>query len=318
MDATLLHPELRKGITRFPSASIGKPSQIRLMRSILRLMPTLRPPAGVRREWIELGPGFGVHVFTPEGGGSGAALLWIHGGGMVIGAAKQDHARCGRLAVKLGIVVVSAEYRLAPEHPYPLPLDDCRAAWEWLLENAVGRGIAASRLAIGGQSAGGGLAAGLILRVHDEGGPQPVAQWLFCPMLDDRTAADSSLDAVEHFVWDNRKNRVGWTAYVGTPGEDGVEAYAAPARRVDFAGLPPAWIGTGGIELFRDEDVAYAEALRADGVEAVLDEVPGAPHGFETLVGKAPVSVAYVARADAWLAARLGLDTPPTAALDPR
>lgn len=310
VDTSLLHPELRKGVMRFPSAPIGRPSQIRMLRTLMRLLPSQKPPEGVRRDWVELAQGVGVHVFTPDDGGNGAALLWIHGGGMVIGAAKQDHARCGRLAAELGIVVVSVEYRLAPEHPYPEPLDDCGTAWGWLLEHAASRGIDTDRLAIGGQSAGGGLAAGLALRIRDEGGPQPVAQWLYCPMLDDRTATDRSLDAIEHFVWDNRKNLVGWTAYLGEPGGHSVPAYAAPARREDLTGLPPTWIGAGGIELFRDEDIAYADALAAAGVDVVLDLVAGAPHAFETLVPKAPVSVAYVARANGWLAARLGLDAP--------
>ncbi len=260
-----------------------------------------------------------MHVFTPERGGNGAALLWIHGGGFVIGAAKQDHSRCGRLAAAFGDRrrlrgVPARAGAPVPDAARRLPHRVGLAAAD--RERRRDRHRPASPSAA--RARGAGLAAALVLQVRDEGEPQPVAQWLFSPMLDDRTAADRSLDALEHFVWDNRKNRIGWTAYVGEPGGDGIPAYAAPARRDDFEGLPPTWIGAGDIELFREEDIAYAGALSAAGVDVVLDLVPGAPHGFETLVGKALVSVAYLARADAWLAGRLGLDTPPPAALDPR
>lgn len=219
----------------------------------------------------------------------------------------QDDARCIAAARALDIVVVSADYRLAPHDPYPAALDDCHVVWRWLLHRAPERDIDVTRLAIGGQSAGGGLSAALVQRLHDEGGPQPVAQWLFCPMLDDRTAADRSLDAVDHFVWSNASNRVGWTSYLGQePGADTTAPYAVPARRRDLSGLPAAWIGTGDIELFRDEDRAYAAALEAAGVDATLDEVAGAPHAFETLAPRAPVTVAYMERATGWLGERLG------------
>jgi acetyl esterase/lipase len=156
--------------------------------------------------------------------------------------------------------VVSADYRLAPEHPYPAPLDDCLAAWTWLQDNSPARGVDPTRVAIGGQSAGGGLAASLVQRVHDDpGAAQPVAQWLFCPMLDDRTAAERKLDATKHILWNNTSNRMGWRSYLGVePGAASTPEYAVPSRRADLAGLPPTWIGTGDIELFYDENRAYA------------------------------------------------------------
>ena len=134
-----------------------------------------------------------------------------------------------------------------PEHPYPAALD-AHAAWTWLRGHA-----AAERIVVGGQSAGGGLAAALVQRLYDEG-ERPRAQWLFCPMLDDRTAARRGLDDAGHRVWDNRLNRFGWRAYLGTePGAPGVPPYAVPARRDDVAGLPDTWIGVGDIDLFHDE-----------------------------------------------------------------
>lgn len=172
---------------------------------------------------------------------------------------------------------------------------------------------------IGGQSAGGGLAAALVQQIHDEPGVQPVAQWLFCPMLDDRTDADRSLDAVRHYLWDNRSNLVGWRSYLGVePGAPEVPAYAVPARREDLTGLPPAWIGTGDIELFHDENRRYAEALTAAQVPTVLDVVPGAPHAFESIRGTATVAVDYRHRAEHWLSERLATRPPAGGRITPQ
>jgi acetyl esterase/lipase len=157
-------------------------------------------------------------------------------------------------------------------------------------------------IAIGGESAGGGLAAGSVLRIHDEGGTQPIAQWLFCPMLDDRTALDRSLDAVDHFIWNNKLNLAGWGSYLGTQiGAADVSAYAAPARRKDLKGLPKAWIGVGDIELFYEEDRHYGEGLKAAGVACELDVVAGGPHAFEGMAPDAQVSKDYMTRSKAWL-----------------
>ncbi|RQV68517.1 alpha/beta hydrolase [Burkholderia cenocepacia] len=146
-----------------------------------------------------------LRVYRPDHYACGAALVWIHGGGYVVGAPAQDHARCTAVCRELGIVVVSVGYRLAPGHPYPAALDDCMSAWQWLL-------AAAQRLGVdpGGQSAGGGLAAALVQRLCDTAGPVPKAQWLFCPMLDDRTAARRELDGIKHPIWNNRQNAIGW------------------------------------------------------------------------------------------------------------
>lgn len=307
MKADRLNPELRRTFRFIPNTQVST----RLGRAALRFgtdrMKPPQTPAGVGLELVDVGGNVPrAHVFTPASNASGGALLHIHGGGMVIGTAKQDYPLAMEVAQRLGIVVVLAEYRLAPEHPYPVPLDDCARAWAWLVEHAEQRGIDPARLAIGGQSAGGGLAAMLVQRLHDAGGTQPAAQWLFCPMLDDRTAADRSLDRVKHFLWNNKSNRAGWKAFLGIePGSPVVPAGAVPSRRDNLAGLPPTWIGTGTIELFYAEDVAYAEALRAAHVPVVLDQVPGAPHGFEVVAGTTKLARDYRARASAWLAERL-------------
>lgn len=296
-------------------------------------MPPPVLPDGVTLEVI--GPeadGVALRIFTPARP-SGAALLWIHGGGFVLGGAAQDDVHNARLAAEQSITVIAPEYRFAPEHPFPAPLDDCEAAWRWLLEHSLSRGIDLARLAIGGQSAGGGLAAGLVLQLVGQqsgsrpGGappdgrspssapqaapdsPRPVlprAQWLFSPMLDDRTALRTELDAVRFPVWDNRSNRAGWSAYLPCPiGSPDVPGEAAPARTTDLAGLPPTWIGTSDIELFYEEDCAYAEALGRSDVDTTLDVVRGASHGFESIRPGSDLVLRYRRRAEEWLAERL-------------
>jgi acetyl esterase/lipase len=301
-----LHPDLRATIRYLPNPPIRFRWGLALLQAASRVRKPWRIPAGMQHRYVDLGNGAGVHVLAPTGDRIRPALLWIHGGGLVIGSAAQDHPRCLGWARTLDLVVVSVEHRLAPAHPYPAALDDCQAAWRWTLAHADELGIDPERIAIGGQSAGGGLAAALAQRIADAGGQQPAAQWLFCPMLDDRTAADRQLDDVGHYVWNNTSNRVGWSAYLaGPPGREGIPSDASPARRADLRGLPPAWIGTGSIELFHDEDRRYAERLTDAGVPCVLDTVPGGPHGFESVLPGAPVTRAYMGRATAWLGGRL-------------
>lgn len=233
-------------------------------------------------------------------------MLYIHGGGMIIGAPQMDDALLSRISKDLDIVIVSPQYRLAPENPYPAAIDDCNEAWHWMLSNAAMYDIDTKRIAIGGESAGGGLAAGSVLRIHDEGGPQPIAQWLFCPMLDDRTALDRSLDDDDHFVWNNKLNLAGWSSYLGSQlGADDVSAYAVPSRRKDLRGLPKAWMGVGDVELFYEEDRKYAERLKAAGVPCELDVVAGGPHSFQGVAPAAQISKDYLARAIGWLAKAL-------------
>ncbi len=233
-------------------------------------------------EAITLGSGAGVRLFRPAGvTGPGPALLWIHGGGYVIGTAAQDDALCRRFSARLGITVASVEYRLAPEHPYPAPLEDCYAALTWLTGLPA---VDSRRVAIGGASAGGGLAAALALLARDRGEVAPAFQLLVYPMLDDR----SSMTAPKpHYrLWSPHSNHFGWTAYLG----DADRQVAVPGRRTDLGGLPPAWIGVGTHDLFHDEDLAYAERLREAGVPCDVETVPGVFHGFDIWVPKAAVS----------------------------
>ena len=311
MDINLIHPELKKATASFPKLPVGSGFGRAVTRALLPLLPMLLPqpklPSGVSIETVKSPSGRTLRIYSPAGEKNRAAMLYLHGGGMMIGFPAMDDALLASTAVELDILIVSPDYRLAPENPFPAPLDDCHEAWQWILDNAAKRNIDVNRIAIGGESAGGGLAAGLVLRVHDEGGQQPIAQWLFCPMLDDRTAMDRSLDDVNHFIWDNKLNLAGWKSYLGTKfGTEQVSDYAAPGRRSEFKNLPKAWIGVGDVELFYEEDKAYATKLTAAGVPCELDVVAGGPHAFEGLAPNAQVSLDYVGRAKSWLKKALG------------
>jgi acetyl esterase/lipase len=306
MDIAVVDPDLRAATTKLPVPNPRNPLLRQVIRVATRLLPT-SAVAGVTHTTVRDGA-LRVLVYRPDTARTDAAVLWIHGGGFVIGSAKQDHRLCAETAAELGITVVSAEYRLAPDHPFPAPLDDVTAVWDWMLTHASELGIDPARIVVAGESAGGGLAATLVQRLHDTATVQPAAEWLFCPMLDDRTAADRSLDATDHFIWNNSANEFGWRCYLGrAPGSADIPAYAVGARRDDLTGLPPTWICVSDIELFHDEDVAYADRLRAAGVDATLDLVPGAPHGFENWAAESAPAVALKARARTWLATTLGL-----------
>lgn len=295
--------ELRRAVRWVPPLPLHR---LRILRLAQRLSRHGRPKAtdGVRIT-ASAGPP-AVRTYLPDRG-TGAALLWIHGGGLVLGSPLMDDERCGRVAAELGAVVVSVDYPLAPAAPFPAALDDCHAAWTRLHDDAGRLGIDPARVAVGGASAGAGLAAALTQRLHDDAGPQPVAQWLFYPMLDDRTAGRRELDRLRHRVWSNRNNEVGWRSYLGhAPGTAVPPPYAVPARREDVTGLPQAWIGVGDIDLFHDEDVAYAERLEAAGVPVTVDVVPGAPHGFDGWGAGTAIADGFTARATAWLRDALG------------
>lgn len=280
MALTDFHPELRTAARRLPRSPI-RPAILPVIRKLERLQK-YRAARGV--ELLTTSDGIDIRLHRPPvDNGPGPALLWIHGGGYVIGTAQQDDRMCRKLAQELGITVAANDYRLAPENPYPASLDDCYAALLWLSRLPA---VDPSRIVIGGASAGGGLAAALAFMVRDRGEISPVAQLLVYPMLDDRSAHHTHLDEIEYRLWGRRSNEFGWSAYLG----DADPAVAVPARRTDLAGLPPAWIGVGTLDLFHDEDVAYAERLTAAGVPCELEVVQGAFHGFDQIVAKSLVS----------------------------
>ena len=192
---------------------------------------------------------------------------------------------CQVVAAEIDAVVVSVEYRLAPEHPFPAGVEDCYAALSWTAAEARSLGIDPERIAIAGQSAGGGLAAQIALHARDQGEIHLAAQILVYPMLDDRTVNRTDLDESAFRLWDNRANRVGWSAYLGhEAGSANASPIAVPSRNEDLRGLPPTWIGVGSLDLFCDEDMAYAERLRAANVACETMVVDGVFHGFDGIV----------------------------------
>jgi len=276
-----IHPDLRR-VARFAPRQIVYPWSLPL----LRRLPIANRSSDDGVDVVDLPSGAGARLYRPTAAAAPtAAMLWIHGGGYLLGSPEQDDALCRRYVQRLGIVVAAARYRLAPEHPYPIPLQDCYQVLTWL---AGLPGVDADRIAIGGASAGGGLAAALGFLARDRGEVSPVLQVLSYPMLDDRTVGPE-LDKPGFRLWNTRSNRFGWTSYLG--GAD--PAVAVPARRTDLAGLAPAWLGVGTLDLFCAEDLAYAARLNAAGVECEVHEVPGAFHGFDGLAPKAAVSQAY-------------------------
>ena len=301
-----IHPELREAIGRFPRIPFHRRSVPALMNLLMRWRPRAKSLPGVQiADHVE--GEVRVRLYRPEQGLSGAGLLWIHGGGLITGNAATNDRECAAFARELDIVIVSVEYRLAPKHPFPAALDDCYAAWQWMLSAAGELGIDPARIAISGQSAGGGLAASLALRIRDAGGLQPAAQALMCPMLDDRTGARGELDAIDHRVWNNRSNRAAWSWYLGLPsGSSEVPAHAAAARCANLGGLPPAWIGIGEVDLFLEENRRYAQRLTEARVSCVLHVAPMAPHGFEVLVPEASVTREFFRSYVAFLRGVLG------------
>ena len=231
-----------------------------------------------------------VRVYSPpEGVAHRPCCYWIHGGGYIFGTIDMSDARCVQTAETLDCVVVSVDYRLAPEFPFPAPLEDCYAGLAWTAAHADGLGIDPQRIVIVGQSAGGGLAAALALLVRDRAEVPLCYQLLIYPMIDDRNTTPSSQLVTK--VWTREANLLGWRCYLGhEPGTADVSPYAAAARAEDLRGLAPAFIGVGTLDVFRDENIEYARRLLAAGVPTELHVYPGAPHGFEGLAPRAAVS----------------------------
>ncbi len=273
--------EMRHPLLWFPT-SVRDERTLGIGRTVLaRLSEPVAPGVTVERRAVP-GSAAEVVLYQPaERARPSGALVWVHGGGLVMGRAEESGGRCSQLAAELGILAVSVEYRLAPEHPFPAGLDDCMAALRWVHDHADELGVDPARVAVGGDSAGGGLAAAMAQRARDEGGPPIALQLLVYPMLDDRTSAAGG---PETLVWTPTSNRWAWGAYLGHPaGAAEDRPYAVPARCADLAGLPPAWLGVGTNDIFHDEDVTYARRLIEAGVPCDLVVIDGMYHGTDAL-----------------------------------
>ena len=301
-------PELRHPLLLVP-VHFG-PRSLRLIRRAP--VPPGRIAAGIdvaQRSVPALGEHPGVEVFVYDGPARSrpsGVLLWIHGGGFVMGHPATYHELCSAFASDVGIVVVSVDYRLAPEHPFPAGLEDCYAALQWVHDHADDLGVDRSRIAIGGDSAGGGLAAGLAQLAHDRAEVPVCFQLLVYPMLDDRTVLRTDHAGTGSFVWTPTSNAFGWTSYLGHPPVDDEDRpYAVPARRADLTGLPPAWIGVGDLDLFHAEDLEYAERLQAAGVPCQLEVVAGMYHAADALFRRSSAMNAFRAAGKDALSAAL-------------
>lgn len=245
-------------------------------------------------------PAVRVRVYRPNDQRSKLpALYWIHGGGYVMGDIEQDDRLMKQLVKRIGCIAVSVDYRLAPEHPFPAPVEDCYAGLKWLFAHAGELQVEPSRIAIGGASGGGGLCAGLALLVRDRGELQVAFQLLIYPMIDDRNVTPASYAITDPRMWNRESNRLGWKAYLGRDGGGAdVSPYAAAARATDLTNLPPAYIPVGALDLFVDENIEYAQRLIQAGVPTELHVYPGAFHGFDVFAPSARVSKQFKADRD--------------------
>jgi acetyl esterase/lipase len=296
---TAFHPELYPA-ARFVPRSVHPElivSILRLREGLRRSPQTFKAPriAGVTVQDVHMPSVEGRHsirvrFYRPKSLVPVPAMLWIHGGGFVMGNSEIDEDNNIGIVREIGIAVAAVNYRLAPGHPYPAPIEDCYDALRWLHSEAERLGVLPSRIAIGGSSAGGGLAAGLALMAHDRKDIPVAFQLLIYPMLDDRTAVRADLDLSGVRLWNNKCNHFGWTSYLQrAPGSADIHPYAAPARREDLSGLPSTWMGLGAFDLFHDEDVMYAKRLADSGVTCELHVVERAYHAFDRFSPKADV-----------------------------
>lgn len=230
-------------------------------------------------------------ILRPRGlDGDLPVIYHVHGGGMVVGTPYDVLPSLGVTALDLGAAIVSVDYRLAPEHPYPAPLEDVCAGLEWVWMHAHELGVDPDRIILEGMSAGGGLAAGAALWARDRRRPALLGQMLVYPMLDHRNDSASARQMAGAGTWDRTANATGWAAYLGDLADDAVPIYASPALAEDLSGLPPTFIEVGSAETFRDEDVDYARRMWACGGDAELHVWPGGAHAFDALVPAAPLS----------------------------
>lgn len=290
---TGFHPDLK--LARFIPKPVGGPRVTRIVRRFK--VPAARVPHDMLVEDVMVpgrddGPSTRLRLYRPRRlVGATPALLWMHGGGFFMGNVEQDDRRSMAIARELGITVAAVAYRLAPEHKAPAALDDTYACLAYLYENATNRGIDATRIALGGTSAGGGLTAGLALLAHDRGDFEPVFQLMAYPVLDDRSTLRRDRDDRNVRMFTAEGHLLTWRWYLGTePGGPDVSEYAAPGRRTDLSGLPPAWIGVCTFDVLHDEGVEYARRLNDAGVHCDLHVVEGGFHGFDVLFPRGQVT----------------------------
>ncbi len=300
IERSSIHPELQSIAKMMPAFRFNK-SNLPLMRLVFTLpylSPKTHPDVRIEEYTVQSGnmkSSLRLRVYKPKNTTTTVpVLLWFHGGGFVVGNLNQSDEFLLQLVRETEITAVSVDYRRAPENPFPAALDDAYCALKWVHDQADDLGIDPNRIAIGGESAGGGLAAALAQFAYDRREVKPIFQLLIYPMLDDRTSANPGEAGKDYLVWTSKSNYFGWESYLHQPpGSASVPPASVPARRVDLTGLPSTWIGVGTIDLFYDEDISYAKKLQACGVDCELMTVPGAFHGFDGASPDLPVARAF-------------------------
>jgi len=300
----LVDPALRPMLEMWPTVALSAETlpELRNRERSLPLPPA--DPAGTTLDRRQVpgpigAPDIGLHIYRPDGAeGPLPCIYHVHGGGYVGGGAAQLEFFHRPMVRELQCVLVSVDYRLAPEHVFPAAIEDCYAGLRWTIENAATLGIDIERLGVMGESAGGGLAASLALLVRDRGDYGLAFQHLTYPMIDDRTCTTADPHPhVGEFIWTPHNNRFGWASLLGQePGGADVSPYAAASRATDLSGLPPAYIMTGALDLFLEEDLDYARRLIRAGVPTELHVYPGGFHGFDIMPLSAVSSAAQAAR----------------------
>ncbi len=304
----LLDPELKGPIKMmlsqmppmsFDNLPAARAASTQMMAAMKEQMPDI--PGVITEDRTVPGPkespDVTVRIYQPEKQtGRLPALLWIHGGGYMLGDLDQEDFITKQFTLSGECIVVSIEYRLAPEHPYPAPLEDCYAALKWLSAHADELDVDRSRIALGGASAGGGLAAGLAILARDRAEVKTIYQLLVYPMINDCNIAPAGDTLPETLFWTRENNLIGWRSYLGCePGSDDISCYAAAFRATNLEGLPPAYITVGDLDLFAQEDIYYARRLIEAGVPTELHVYPGGCHAFDMLVPGADISKRFAA-----------------------
>jgi len=305
-----LDPELAAPADFLPKLGMTKPADARAaLREMLAQYPHPPLPEGVTTVDRTIagidGNEIPIRVYSRprQDGAPVPAVLFIHGGGFVVGDLDTEHAGAASTVDALGVVVVSVDYRLAPEHPFPSGLEDCYAALLWLAKESGELGVDAERIAVFGQSAGGGLAAGLALLARDRGGPSLCFQLLGIPELDDRLETPSMVAFTDTPMWNRPSAERSWRYYLGEEPNGDTSVYAAPARAEDLSGLPPAYVSTCEYDPLRDEGMIYALRLLQAGVSVELHQFAGTFHGSTIL----PAEVSRRQQAEMTDALRRGL-----------
>lgn len=290
--ANRVHRELRRGLELLPPLQL--PDDLAAVRQT-PIPPTGKSPFVHIQEHYITGADSNemlIKIYEPteRDGQKLPALLWLHGGGYVLGHPNGEDFICEGFVQTANCVVMSPEYRLAPEHPYPAAIEDCYAALEWLASTADEWNIDLSRVAIGGASAGGGLVAALSLLARDKGGPAICFQMPLYPMIDDRNVTPSSHEITDSRVWNHANNAAAWKMYLGEHANGDISPYAAPRRAKSLAGLPPTYTCVGQLDPFRDETLEYVTRLAQAGVDVEFHLYPGGFHAFEHVVPEAEIS----------------------------